>query len=215
MALPEDFNKIYGSTATGGLTPISDVDYAKGWEFVGANPPTKNDFSYLQNLSDRKSQWLYANKLQRQNPFGDIKSDGSVQTALENLGLGGIASETDIQAGTPRKLIDAELLKKYLHAKALPGNGFIRIPDVPGGMIVQWGQADVVMSEGEQIVTLPTPFPNAVRFAIAIPLNTTSNGECDMFAQLQSASGTHIKFYFSFATSSAPANGFQWLSLGY
>lgn len=59
MALPEDFSKIYGSAATGGLTPISDVNYAKGWEFVGANPPTKNDFSYLQNFSDLKSQWLY------------------------------------------------------------------------------------------------------------------------------------------------------------
>ena len=59
MALPADFNKIFGSTATGGLTPIGDVNYAKGWEFVGSNPPTKNDFSYLQNLSDRKSQYLY------------------------------------------------------------------------------------------------------------------------------------------------------------
>lgn len=59
MALPADFSKIYGSAATGGLTPISDVDYAKGWEYVGGNPPTKNDFSYLQNLSDRKAQYLY------------------------------------------------------------------------------------------------------------------------------------------------------------
>lgn len=90
MALPADFNKIYGSTATGGLTPISDVNYAKGWEFVGSNPPTKNDFSYLQNLSDLKAQWLYNNKLQRANPFGDIKSDGAaaVASALSNLGLG-------------------------------------------------------------------------------------------------------------------------------
>ena len=88
MALPEDFNNIFGSTATGGLTPIGDVNYAKGWEFVGSNPPTKNDFSYLQNLSDLKSQWLYSNKLQRTDPFGDIKSDGAVHTALENLGLG-------------------------------------------------------------------------------------------------------------------------------
>ena len=89
MALPEDFNKIYGSTATGGLTPISDVNYAKGWEFVGANPPTKNDFSYLQNLSDRKSQWLYSNKLQRTDPFGDIKADGAsaIADALANLGF--------------------------------------------------------------------------------------------------------------------------------
>lgn len=89
MALPEDFGKIYGSTSTGGLTPISDVNYAKGWEFVGSTPPTKNDFSYLQNLSDLKSQWLYANKLQRTDPFGDIKSDGesAVSAALSNLGL--------------------------------------------------------------------------------------------------------------------------------
>lgn len=90
MALPEDFSKIYGSTATGGLTPINDVNYAKGWEFVGSNPPTKNDFSYLQNLSDLKSQWLYSNKLQRTDPFGDIKADGAaaVSAALANLGLG-------------------------------------------------------------------------------------------------------------------------------
>lgn len=89
MALPEDFNKIYGSTATDGLTPINDVNYAKGWEFVGSNPPTKNDFSYLQNLSDLKSQWLYSNKLQRTDPFGDIKSDGeeAIATALANIGL--------------------------------------------------------------------------------------------------------------------------------
>ena len=88
MALPADFSKIYGSTATGGLTPINDVNYAKGWEFVGSNPPTKNDFSYLQNLSDLKSQWLYSNKLQRADPFGDIKSDGTLPAALTNLGLG-------------------------------------------------------------------------------------------------------------------------------
>lgn len=90
MALPADFNKIFGSTATGGLTPIGDVNYAKGWEFVGSNPPTKNDFSYLQNLSDLKSQWLYSNKLQRTDPFGDIKSDGTVSQALANLGLGNL-----------------------------------------------------------------------------------------------------------------------------
>lgn len=65
MALPDDFNKIFGSTATGGITPINDVNYAKGWEFVGANPPTKNDFTYLQYMGDVKSQWLYNNNYGR------------------------------------------------------------------------------------------------------------------------------------------------------
>lgn len=65
MSLPDDFNKIFGSAATGGLTPISDVDYTKGWEFVGANPPTKNDFTFLQNTSDLKAKWLYNNNYGR------------------------------------------------------------------------------------------------------------------------------------------------------
>ena len=59
MALPSDFSKIFASTATGGINPPTDVNYAKGWEWIGANPPEKNDFNYLQNLSDLKAQWLY------------------------------------------------------------------------------------------------------------------------------------------------------------
>lgn len=128
MALPADFNKIYGSTATGGLTPISDVNYAKGWEFVGANPPTKNDFSYLQNLSDLKSQWLYSNKLQRTNPFGDIKSDGTVSLALSNLGLGtaakiDVATNDDVISGTANKAVTAASLKNRFNTVVLYPNG--------------------------------------------------------------------------------------------
>lgn len=123
MALPEDFNKIYGSTATGGLTPINDVDYAKGWEFVGSNPPTKNDFSYLQNLSDLKSQWLYSNKLQRTDPFGDIKSDGTVGKALENLGLGD---------GSGR-LINCQVFKSSGTYTPKKGTRFIIVEIVGGG----------------------------------------------------------------------------------
>lgn len=126
MALPEDFSKIFGSTATGGLTPIGDVDYAKGWEFVGSNPPTKNDFSYLQNLSDLKSQWLYNNKLQRANPFGDIKSDGTVTTALENLSLG------DAE-GTVGRLLKIQVFTANGQYTPTPGMKFILAHMIGGG----------------------------------------------------------------------------------
>ena len=144
MALPADFSKIFGSTATGGLTPIGDVNYAKGWEFVGSNPPTKNDFSYLQNLSDLKSQWLYNNKLQRSDPFGDIKSDGAaaIAAALSNLGLGE-------------------------SAKRDVGTGYNQIPDMsywsspsggvnfPNGLQMRFG---TVAANGAK--TFATPFTN-------------------------------------------------------
>lgn len=146
MALPADFNKIYGSTATGGLTPISDVNYAKGWEFVGANPPTKNDFSYLQNLSDLKSQWLYSNKLQRENPFGDIKADGAVSTALANLGLG---EGSALPVGVPVPWPSATPPTGWLKCNGAPFTASqypklalaypsLRLPDLRGEFIRGW-----------------------------------------------------------------------------
>lgn len=151
MALPADFNKIFGSTATGGLTPISDVNYARGWEFVGSNPPTKNDFSYLQNLSDLKSQWLYSNKLQRTNPFGDIKSDGTVETALENLGLGTAATKN---IGTGSGQIPD--MSSFTASRASTG-----WQKLPGGLIIQWGQV-ATNTSSLATVAYPIPFPNNV-----------------------------------------------------
>lgn len=146
MALPADFNKIYGSTATGGLTPISDVNYAKGWEFVGANPPTKNDFSYLQNLSDLKSQWLYLNKLQRADPFGDIKSDGTVAAALANLGLTYYADKNS----------DSE---QYFKGTVTSGDG----------IVARYGTAKIILTaqDGQKIVVYTD---NTYRGGIQIPL---------------------------------------------
>lgn len=150
MALPEDFNKIYGSAATGGLTPISDVNYAKGWEFVGSNPPTKNDFSYLQNLSDLKSQWLYSNKLQRTDPFGDIKADGAaaISKAINNLGLGEIYAP----------LSD---FTYYKTSSSVVGNQ-------PGGLRFMCGETSVPTDEnGNVFITLPDTFLNRVVYAEA------------------------------------------------
>lgn len=42
---------------------------------------------------------LRALLLSRKNPFGDIKSDGTVKTALENLGLGEAAKSRVLQSG--------------------------------------------------------------------------------------------------------------------
>ncbi|HAV8366770.1 TPA: gp53-like domain-containing protein [Escherichia coli] len=155
--------------------------------------------------------------LSRANPFADIKSDGAaaISTALTNLGLGEIATVADIQAGTASKLVDAEGLKKYLPTKVMQVSGFIRIPDVPGGTIIQWGQVTGTINEGIKNVVLPTPFPNSGRFAIAIPLNLEGDTSCDIFAHLQSASLTGINFFFSWVSSSTPANGFQWFAIGY
>lgn len=55
-----DFTRQFGSAKTD-LTPISNSNYLQGWDFVGSTPPTKNDFTYLQNLADQRTIWLYEN----------------------------------------------------------------------------------------------------------------------------------------------------------
>ncbi|MFX0653652.1 hypothetical protein ABEL23_18490, partial [Escherichia coli] len=69
---------------------------------------------------------LRALLLSRKNPFGDIKSDGTVQTALENLGLGEAARRN---VGTGENQIPD------MGAFA-SGSGWFRLP---GGYIVQFG----------------------------------------------------------------------------
>ena len=166
MALPADFSKIYGSAATGGLTPISDVNYVKGWEFVGSNPPTKNDFSYLQNLSDLKSQWLYNNKLQRTDPFGDIKSDGTVSQALANLGLGTIGTAASRNVGNSASQIpDMSYFQSSLGA-----NGWERLPS---GRIRQWGRVASYAAGAGVTVTFPIPFPTACTGVFQIMIRDT------------------------------------------
>lgn len=145
----------------------------------------------------------------------DIIGKGTIADILTYLGLGEIATVADIQAGKASKLVGAEGLKKYLPTKVMQVSGFIRIPDVPGGTIIQWGQVTETINEGTKNVVLPTPFPNSARFAIAIPLNLAGDTSCDIFAQLQSASLTGINFFFSWVSSSTPANGFQWFAIGY
>ncbi|WP_417645628.1 hypothetical protein [Escherichia coli] len=153
--------------------------------------------------------------------IGAIASDTDIQNKaprklVDSFGLiNAITTMQDVQDGALRKFVNALTLKNYLPVKALSGNGFIRIPDVPGGTIIQYGQVSGSISEGVQSVVYPTPFPNATRFAIAIPLNLSGNNGCDLFAQINRLSATGCNFYFSWATGSTPADGFQWFALGY
>ena len=199
MALPADFSKIYGSTATGGLTPISDVNYAKGWEFVGSNPPTKNDFSYLQNLSDLKSQWLYSNKLQRSNPFGDIKADGAVaiSTALANLGL-------------------SDLVLAGVGNGSLGTTGYAEIPLVISGakknLLLCWG-IGTTGSDGSFTQSFAKAFPTEVLCKLVTnQASTTPSG----FSGASTTLST-ITIYSSTAAGTPSSSGvaYNYLAIGY
>ncbi|EGY0128757.1 TPA: hypothetical protein JTN85_000327 [Escherichia coli] len=85
--------------------------------------------------------------LSRKNPFGDIKSDGTVQTALENLDLGE-AAKRDVGTGA-NQIPDMSAYSS--------GSGWQKLPD---GSIEQWGRINFPNNAAavSTNVTFPIPF---------------------------------------------------------
>ncbi|EPY0419383.1 gp53-like domain-containing protein [Escherichia coli] len=88
--------------------------------------------------------------LSRKNPFGDIKSDGTVKTALENLGLGEAAKRN---VGTGANQIPD--MGSFMLSASVPG-----YQKLPSGLIIQWGAIDVPLTSQDTVTYFPIAFPN-------------------------------------------------------
>ncbi|EOT9147667.1 hypothetical protein ACNEN7_001505 [Escherichia coli] len=103
---------------------------------------------------------LRALLLSRKNPFGDIKSDGTVKTALENLGLGEAATRN---VGTDTGQVPDMSIFTTGHSGAAdwpnPKSGWSKGPD---GVITQWGIFGFPVGQTGTNVVFPLPFPARV-----------------------------------------------------
>ncbi|HBE6518570.1 TPA: hypothetical protein KML44_004864 [Escherichia coli] len=98
--------------------------------------------------------------LSRKNPFGDIKSDGTVKTALENLGLGEAATR-NVGTGTGQVPDMSSFTTGYSGAADWPNSksGWSKGPD---GVITQWGIFGFPIGQTGTNVVFPLPFPARV-----------------------------------------------------
>ncbi|EOT5994907.1 hypothetical protein ACK6GD_002780 [Escherichia coli] len=98
--------------------------------------------------------------LSRKNPFGDIKSDGTVQTALENLGLGEAATR-NVGTDTGQVPDMSSFTTGYSGAADWPNSksGWSKGPD---GVITQWGIFGFPVGQTGTNVVFPLPFPARV-----------------------------------------------------
>ncbi|HGF1626713.1 TPA: hypothetical protein ACF9O4_003749, partial [Escherichia coli] len=87
-----------GNPQTG--TPATDLDddYFDMLQEELCSVVEASGASLEKGRHDQLLTALRALLLSRKNPFGDIKSDGTVETALENLGLGE-AAKRDVGTG--------------------------------------------------------------------------------------------------------------------
>ncbi|EAQ4622706.1 hypothetical protein DSD72_14810 [Salmonella enterica] len=122
-----------GNPQTG--TPATDLDddYFDMLQEELCSVVEASGASLEKGRHDQLLTALRALLLSRKNPFGDIKSDGTVKTALENLGLGDVlhAGAGRLLAGT---FVSDAIDRTSIGARAATGCQFMRAhqaPDAP------------------------------------------------------------------------------------
>ncbi|HBM8658967.1 gp53-like domain-containing protein [Escherichia coli] len=143
-----------GNPQTG--TPATDLDddYFDMLQEELCSVVEASGASLEKGRHDQLLTALRALLLSRKNPFGDIKSDGTVKTALENLGLGE-AAKRDVGTG------DNQIPDMGAFAS---GSGWFRLP---GGYIVQFG---TFAGNTTRFISghFPIPFPNQPLVSVSV-----------------------------------------------
>ncbi|EFD1050555.1 hypothetical protein KS907_005077 [Escherichia coli] len=149
-----------GNPQTG--TPATDLDddYFDMLQEELCSVVEASGASLEKGRNDQLLTALRALLLSRKNPFGDIKSDGTVKTALENLGLGEAATR-NVGTDTGQVPDMSSFTTGYSGAADWPNSksGWSKGPD---GVITQWGIFGFPVGQTGTNVVFPLPFPARV-----------------------------------------------------
>ncbi|HHX3465414.1 TPA: gp53-like domain-containing protein [Enterobacter asburiae] len=142
--------------------------------------------------------------LSRANPFADIKSDGAaaISTALTNLGLGTAATKN---VGTGSGQIPD--MSSFTASRASTG-----WQKLPGGLIIQWGQA-ATNTSSLATVAYPIPFPNNVFQVIGSCLDVNNAN----IVAINSTDGINFNLVAWVATSGSvlrTTTPVKWIAIG-
>ncbi|ELW2120991.1 hypothetical protein QMU17_002449 [Escherichia coli] len=143
---------------------------------------------------------LRALLLSRKNPFADIKSDGTVKTALENLGLGEAAKRN---VGTGANQIP----DMGSFTLSVSGTGYQKLPS---GFILQWGSIGAPGIAQDVVTHFPIAFPNRCLRVLVSQDYTPDSGAIGYIA-CAGFSPDPVKFI---SRASTPGLGASFLALG-
>ncbi|MCK2374329.1 hypothetical protein MZD88_06975 [Escherichia coli] len=167
-----------GNPKTG--TPATDLDddYFDMLQEELCGVVEASGASLEKGRNDQLLTALRALLLSRKNPFGDIKSDGTVKTALENLGLGE-AAKRDVGTGS------GQIPDMGAFAS---GSGWFRLP---GGYIVQFG---TFSGNTTRFISghFPIPFPNQPMVSVSVMSDAVQSDPSNPAPQVLSVNFEHI-----------------------
>lgn len=127
------------------------------------------------------------------------------------LGLLRIATLPQVQEGVSiSTAVTPSTIKALFPKRSFTENDFIRIPDVPGGLIIQFGTANLV-ADGNITLTMPVPFPSFGLAAFVTLNNITFNTGSDAGVGVVIASRSTLTIRSGVAS---PSPAF-WVAFGY
>ncbi|MDQ9285405.1 hypothetical protein KJD95_14150 [Escherichia marmotae] len=189
-----------GNPQTG--TPATDLDddYFDMLQEELCSVVEASGASLEKGRHDQLLTALRALLLSRKNPFGDIKSDGSVKTALENLGLGEAAKRN---VGTGANQIP----DMGSFTLSVSGTGYQKLPS---GFILQWGSIGAPGIAQDVVTHFPIAFPNRCLRVLVSQDYTPDSGAVGYIA-CAGFSPDPVKFI---SRASTPGLGASFLALG-
>ncbi|HAX6747381.1 gp53-like domain-containing protein [Escherichia coli] len=189
-----------GNPQTG--TPATDLDddYFDMLQEELCSVVEASGASLEKGQHDQLLTALRALLLSRKNPFGDIKSDGTVKTALENLGLGEAAKRN---VGTGANQIP----DMGSFTLSVSGTGYQKLPS---GFILQWGSIGAPGIAQDVVTHFPIAFPNRCLRVLVSQDYTPDSGAVGYIA-CAGFSPDPIKFI---SRASTPGLGASFLALG-
>lgn len=88
----------YKWAETGTVEALDDAQYKAGWAFIGATPPSVEQFNKVHQIADEKANYLYAQMLSVFNSAGMAPSPGVSDTLLNSVAsLFGAGRVTGVQ----------------------------------------------------------------------------------------------------------------------
>ncbi|WP_247147892.1 gp53-like domain-containing protein [Escherichia coli] len=189
-----------GNPQTG--TPATDLDddYFDMLQEELCSVVEASGASLEKGRHDQLLTALRALLLSRKNPFGDIKSDGTVKTALENLGLGEAAKRN---VGTGANQIP----DMGSFTLSVSGTGYQKLPS---GFILQWGSIGAPGIAQDVVTHFPIAFPNRCLRVLVSQDYTPDSGAVGYIACV-GFSPDPVKFI---SRASTPGLGASFLALG-
>lgn len=197
-------------SVTSGLNPTLNVS-AKGakslkqYDSSGAKVAAAFIAGQISDVVYDGTDWVVANPL-AVGATTTVNGVGRFGTSAEQL-AGALATVMSNPAGV------LALLTAWFPKRTFAANDYIRLPDIPGGLIIQWGNIASLAVDTAQTVTFSTAFPNLAIGGFAGGTRTTG------------VTGGNDSFYFSPSSLSqgvvvndsnnGAAMGAFWIVFGY